>query len=85
MAKPLEESKQAATTLGAAIKGEKLLTQARKYICQRVTTGSSTHQIQRYDLETNAYAVIAKSLRWLAAPKSNPSSSSGEPTSPTDI
>lgn len=71
MADPLEESKDAATAAGSAIKGEKIVTQARSYIRKDVTRGSSTHNIQRYDLAVNAYAVIAKPLRFLASPKSH--------------
>lgn len=62
-------NKNSATAPGSAIHGEKILAQARKIIPKYVTTGSSTHQIQRVDLEKNAYAVIAKPLRLLAKPK----------------
>lgn len=52
----------------SAIQGEKIYAQARKVIEKGITTGSSTHQLQRVDLEKNAYAVIAKPLRYLAKP-----------------
>lgn len=66
---PLEIDKGAARTPGPAIHGEKIYAQARKVIRKGITMGSSRHQIERVDLETNAYAVIAKPLRWLAAPQ----------------
>jgi hypothetical protein len=69
LANPLGHDKKALTAQGSAIRGEKILTQARKYIRKDITKGSSTHNIQQYDLETNAYAVITKELRWLAASK----------------
>jgi len=65
-----KDDKSAATTERASIRGEKILAQARKIIEKNVTKGSGPHNIKRVDLETNAYAVIAKPLRWLAAPKS---------------
>ena len=64
--------KNEARAAGSAIAGEKILARARKIIRKSVTKGSSTHNIQCVDLEVNAYAVIAKPLRWLAQP--NPSS-----------
>jgi len=54
---------------GSAIHGEKIVAQARKIIPKPITRGSSTHNIKRVDLETNAYAVIAKPLRLLTSPK----------------
>ncbi len=66
---PLEIDKNAARTPGSAIHGEKIYAQARKVIHKGITMGSSRHQIERVDLEINAYAVIAKPLRWLASPK----------------
>lgn len=54
---------------GSAIHGEKICAKARKVIPKGVTPGSSEHRIQRVDLEKDAYAVIAKPLRWLAAPR----------------
>ena len=74
MADSLEISKDAVRTAGSAIHGEKILTQARKYIPKAVTKGSSTHNIQRYDLVYNAYAVITKPLRLLVDPKHKPKS-----------
>lgn len=68
----LDIDKNAARTLGAAIQGEKIYAQARKVIPKGVTMGSSRDQIKRLDLETNAYAVIAKPLRYLAGSR-NPS------------
>jgi len=54
---------------GSAIHGEKILAQARKIIKKGQTSGSSKDQIQRCDLQTNAYCIIAKPLRSLKAPK----------------
>jgi len=65
MPEALKPGKDVRRELGAAIHGEKILAQARKFVPKRVTTGSSTHQIVRYDLEKNAYCVIAKPLRAL--------------------
>ncbi len=70
MGKEMENiDKDALTKVGSAIHGEKIVAQARKIISKRVTRGSSAHNIQGVDLETNAYAVIAKPLRWLTSPK----------------
>jgi len=69
LAEALSIDKNAATVEGSAIRGEKIYAQARKIIPKGVTTGSSTHNIQRCDLEANAYAVIAKPLRFLSSPK----------------
>lgn len=50
---------------GVGIKAEKILAQARKVIRKGVTMGTSTHNIQRYDLDTNAFCVIEKEFRLL--------------------
>ena len=62
----LDIGKNAVRTPGAAIHGDKIYAQARKIIRKGVTMGSSRDQINRLDLETNAYAVIARPLRYLA-------------------
>lgn len=65
----LEADGSAAREKGAAIHGEKIYARARKIIDKGITAGSSKHRIQRIDLEKDAYAVIAKPLQWLAAPR----------------
>ena len=67
----LKPGKDTARAEGSSIQGEKILAQARKFIYKSLTTGSSTHKIQRYDLEVNAFAIIAKPLRLLSSPKTS--------------
>ena len=63
---PLEEDKKMTRReAGAAIKGDKILAQARKFVRKPLAVGSSSHRIQRYDLEGDAYCVIARPLRGL--------------------
>jgi len=45
---------------GAAIRGEKILAQARKFTPKGLAHGSSKHKIIRYDLDVNAFCVIER-------------------------
>ena len=63
MAVRLEHDKNAHGEPGAAIRGEKILVQARKIIPKGLVKGSSGHRIQRCDLEGNAYCVVSKPFR----------------------
>ena len=66
--KKLSKQEKVHTAMGSAIRGEKIIAQARKIIDKGVTKGSSGHRIQRVDLENNAYCIIAKPLRYLKVP-----------------
>jgi len=58
----VEDKGRTRRELGDAIKGDKIEAQARKFSLKGVCRGSGRHQIQRYNLDTNAYCVISKPL-----------------------
>jgi hypothetical protein len=45
---------------GTAIRGDKILAEARKFTPKGMVTGSSKHRKQRYDLDVNAFCVIER-------------------------
>jgi len=59
----LVQDKGARREAGAAIRGEKIIAQARKIIPKGLVRGSSSHRIQTCDLEGNAYCVVSKAFR----------------------